>query len=327
MEPTPAAARAATAPPPSPEIVAEAATAAAVGSPATSTPPESSSVSPTASPPQATPVAIEKNDPRAELLAARVDLMEQLLLAQHDREVNLYRDTIRLVTIFGGAFAGLCMVGLFAAAFLNYRALIAVQAASARVTLGYAPASTNGLLSAPGAVPGIEKVQASGQRFQSRMSGLEQRLSELEHIAGREPPPPETSESTVDVPTVAATGTGAAEADLVPPPPRTAPRALILVHKAQTLMNLGKLTEALSTLDDAAALDGAKTEVHLTRGQVLEKLGRLGDALRSYDTAVGADEQNTSALLMKAGVLNRQERFSEALACYERALEVHRATA
>jgi tetratricopeptide (TPR) repeat protein len=274
----------------------------------------------TPAPVSATPAA----EYRADLLAARVSLMEQLLLAQHDREVTLYRDTIRLVSIFGGAFAGLCMIGLLAAAFLNYRALVAVQNLYARAQTGALPGVGNGMLAAPAAVPGIERVQASGQRFQSRMSGLEQRLSELEHLAGRETPPAGTDE-VIPAETRRSPTMTAEEAGLVSPPAQVIPRAMILVHKAQALANLGKFSEALATLDEASAYDGAKTEVHLARGQVLEKLGRLGDALKAYDTAVDVDDHNTSALLLKAGVLNRQERFTEALACYERALEVHRA--
>jgi tetratricopeptide (TPR) repeat protein len=266
----------------------------------------------------------DATESRAELLAARVSLMEQLLLAQHDREVNLYRDTIRMVTIFGGAFAGLCMIGLLAAAFLNYRALMAVQGMYGRMQSANGTGVPNGLLPAPapttGAVPGIERVQASGQRFQNRMTGLEQRLAELENLAGREPGEAADTDLAASAPVDAA-----AESALNPPPRQVVPRAMILVHKSQTQANLGKLSEALATLDEASTFDGAKTEVHLARGQVLEKLGRLGDALKAYDHAVDADEQNTSALLLKAGVLNRQERFSEALACYERALEVHRA--
>jgi tetratricopeptide (TPR) repeat protein len=318
-------------------IAPEAPVAAAPANAATSTgstPPEAAAVTPSvpvASAPAA-PLADKKAgattsdappaDAQAEMFAASVNLMEQLFRAQHEREASLYRDTIRLVMIFGGAFAALCMIGLLAAAFLNYRALLAVQNMSARMQSTALAAPTNGMFPASSAVPGIERVQASGQRFQSRMSGLEQRLAELEHLTGREP----TSGGGNDVvETVSPTEVVSAEtAGLASPPAQEVPRAMILVHKAQALANLGKLTEALATLDEASAFDGAKTEVHLARGQVLEKLGRLGDALRAYDTAVGADDHNTSALLLKAGVLNRQERFSEALACYERALEVHR---
>lgn len=311
---------------PAPETPAVAATAEP---PSGVTPPgaivETVSKAPPPAPTPA-PAVVERGEPRADLLAVRVNLMEQLLLAQHDREVNLYRDTVRLVTIFGGAFAAVCIIGLLLAAFLNYRALIAVQAAYGQIAHGAAVGPAGNFLAAPGVVPGIEKVQASGQRFQTRMSGLEQRLSELEHLAGRESSGAEGADHPADDVSVLAPDPLSEEAGLVSPPRRVVPRAMILVHKSQALMNLGKLNEALTTLDEAAALDGAKTEVHLARGQVLEKLGRLGDALRAYDTAVGADDQNTSALLMKAGVLNRQERFSEALACYERALEVHRAT-
>lgn len=300
-------------------------TESAVAVPSVAPTPTPATVAPVAAPPVAvvTPaVAAEAAESRAELLAARVSLMEQLLLAQHDREVNLYRDTIRMVTIFGGAFAGLCMIGLLAAAFLNYRALMAVQGMYGRIQSANGTTVPNGLLPAPstGAVPGIERVQASGQRFQNRMTGLEQRLAELEHMTGRDAAGADQAAAAAPLPVESA-----AEMGLTAPPRQVVPRAMILVHKAQTQANLGKLSEALATLDEASAFEDAKTEVHLARGQVLEKLGRLGDALKAYDHAVDADEQNTSALLLKAGVLNRQERFSEALACYERALEVHRA--
>jgi tetratricopeptide (TPR) repeat protein len=280
--------------------------------------------------PSASPTPAATTDSHAELFSASVSLMEELFRAQHEREVALYRDTIRLITIFGGSFAALCMIGLLGAAFLNYRALVAVQSLYAHAQSAGLPAAGGHSLLAPpvtSAVPGIERVQASGQRFQSRMSGLEQRLSELEHLAGRESPSSEPGEGARGPTRPVSAAAMAEEAGLVSPPAQVIPRAMILVHKAQALANLGKFTEALATLDEASSFDAAKTEVHLARGQVLEKLGRLGDALKAYDTAVDVDDHNTSALLLKAGVLNRQERFSEALACYERALEVHRATA
>ena len=48
-------------------------------------------------------------------LISRMSVMEQFLIAQHDREIELYRDTIRLVTTFGVAFAVIAGLGLLAA--------------------------------------------------------------------------------------------------------------------------------------------------------------------------------------------------------------------
>jgi tetratricopeptide (TPR) repeat protein len=166
----------------------------------------------------------------------------------------------------------------------------------------------------------MERVQASGQRFHSQMSSLDHRLSELENIAaGREHATGDTMEVVPNDPPAFAT-----DASLEPPPQRVIPRAAILAHKAQAQMNLGKLNEALETLDEAESLGDARSDVFLTRGKVLEKLGRLDDSITAFDEAAHCDEANTNALLMKAGVLNRQERYSEALECYEQALAVHR---
>lgn len=252
-------------------------------------------------------------------LISRMSVMEQFLIAQHDREIELYRDTIRLVTTFGVAFAVIAGLGLLAAAFLNYRALMAVQGVMIHVqNHPQIQGSSTGLLPGGQTVPGMERVQASGQRFQSEMSSLDQRLSELEHIAaGREHHgnlPMEKQEVVVP----------AEDAPLEPPPQRVVPRAAILAHKAQALMNLGKLSEALETLDEAGTLEEARSDVFLTRGKVLEKLGKLDSAIEAFDEASKCDETNTNALLMKAGVLNRQERYSEALECYEQALAAHR---
>jgi tetratricopeptide (TPR) repeat protein len=153
------------------------------------------------------------------------------------------------------------------------------------------------------------------------MTSLEQRLEELETLAGHSAATAKAADAPVTEETP--TEVGAIGEPVVPP--RVIPVAAIHIRKSETLMNLGKLNEAMEALDEAARHEGDPAEIHLARGRILEKLGRLGDALDSYDRAVSTDQTNTTALLMKAGVLNRQERFDEALNCYERALAVHRA--
>lgn len=256
-------------------------------------------------------------------LALRLSLLEKAMLAQTQGQSAIYSETSRLLMFFGSACVGMGLVAMIAAVFLMNRTLASVSAITAQVT--HAPSmhalpggTTAALVPAGSASPtGFDKVQASGHRFQSRMTSLEQRLEELEHLAGH-------GSSTSGE--VAPEGTEPVAA-VEPPPRRVVPVSGILVRKAETLMNLNKLEEAMAALDEAARHEGDPSEVHLARGRIQEKLGRLGDALQSYDLAVNQDETNTAALLMKAGVLNRQERFDEALSCYERALAVHRTQA
>lgn len=259
-------------------------------------------------------------------LALRLSLLEKTLLAQTHGQAAIYAETTRLLMFFGSACVAMGLIAMVAAVFLMNRTLASVSAITAQVAqphggLPALPAAPGALVPAtPGQPAGFEKVQASGQRFQSRMTSLEQRLGELEHLAGHGAPAPQETAPVESSP--------AAEAISAEEPAakrRVIPLSAILVRKSETLMNLGKLDDAMAALDEAAKHDGDPAEIHLARGRVQEKLGRLGDALQSYDLAVNNDQTNTAALLMKAGVLNRQERFDEALNCYERALAVHRA--
>lgn len=292
---------------------------AASPSPATESAVTQPAATPAPAPPQPIVVQVSSDE-----LNGRMAILEQFLVTQHEREIALYRDTIRLVIAFGVGFAIVAGLGLLAACFLNYRAIIAVQTVVLRRPGGTEEPAIDGLLpESTATVPGIERVEASGTRFQSRMSQLEDRLNEIEHMTGHDG----GSELPTAFQTEPTDNSDETDPRPIEAPPRRAviPRAAIMVHKAQTLMNLGKYSEALTTLEEAASFDGPNSEVHLARGQALEKLGRTPDAIEAYDHAVEIDPGNTNALLMKAGALNRQEKFTEALECYERALEVHRA--
>ena len=289
---------------------------------ATETPAATATESPAVPPPPQ--VITAQIDPE---LALRLSLLEKTMLAQTQGQAAIYTETTRLLMFFGSACVAMGLIAMVAAVFLMNRTLASVSTITAQVAhaQGSVPA-----LPAPGALVtttpaqpgGFEKVQASGQRFQSRMTSLEQRLEELEHLAGHGAP----ATAQVREPATSESPAGITETAETPAPRRVIPMAAILIRKSETLMNLGKLDEAMAALDEAARHEGDPAEIHLARGRVQEKLGRLGDALQSYDLAVTNDQTNTAALLMKAGVLNRQERFEEALSCYERALAVHRAS-
>ncbi len=294
--------------------------ASALGAPEAK--PEQPAETPAAPPP--TQVITAQIDPE---LALRLSLLEKTMLAQTQGQAAIYTETTRLLMFFGSACVAMGLIAMVAAVFLMNRTLASVSAITTQVAhaQGSAPA-----LPAPGALVaatpvqpgGFEKVQASGQRFQNRMTSLEQRLEELEHLAGH------GAQVTAQVTHQAASEPPAGDTETAEPPAphRVIPVAAILIRKSETLLNLGKLDEAMAALDEAARHEGDPAEIHLARGRVLEKLGRLGDALQSYDLAVTNDQTSTAALLMKAGVLNRQERFEEALSCYERALAVHRSS-
>lgn len=312
---------------PTPGITAEPdATSATAATPATqASPADAPESEPAASTPPAPQVITAQIDPE---LALRLSLLEKTMLAQSEGQAAIYGETTRLLMFFGSACVAMGLLAMIAAVFLMNRTLASVSAITTQVAQahGTTPALPGrGALVPAGASPsGFEKVQASGQRFQSRMTSLEQRLEELEHLAGHGSTPPRPEDPTA-APEAVAEGTPPPESGT--PPRRVVPVSGILVRKAETLMNLGKLDEAMAALDEAARHEGDPAEIHLARGRVQEKLGRLGDALQSYELAVSNDQTNTAALLMKAGVLNRQERFDEALNCYERALAVHRTNA
>lgn len=302
-----------------------------------STPPETApaaAAAETPRPPDPTPAAepTETTPPAPQVITAQIDpelalrlsLLEKTMLAQSQGQAAIYSETTRLLMFFGSACVAMGLIAMVAAVFLINRTLASVSAITVQVAQSHGgmpalPASGALMPAGPGP-SGFEKVQASGQRFQGRMTSLEQRLEELENLAGQG-----GASKSADRPAAAAAAAEPESAEEPPAPRRVIPVSAILVRKSETLMNLGKLDEAMAALDEAARHDGDPAELHLARGRVQEKLGRLGDALHSYDMAVSNDQTSTAALLMKAGVLNRQERFDEALTCYERALAVHRA--
>jgi tetratricopeptide (TPR) repeat protein len=279
---------------------------------------------------QAAVAAAQPADAQAQAIAelsARLLLMEQFVLGQRDRDVAIYRDTSKLITLFGLSFALLGMLGLSAAAYLNYRGMLAWQSAGARSSQ-LMPASGGAGEFGRDAVPGMERVDASRQRFQARMSSLEARLSEMEHLSGLRPAA-EVTAAPVGKPPVTQSERSLSARDHGPEAvaQRPIPLATILVQKAETLASLGKHAEALAVLDEAELTGAIPVDVRLARSRVLERMGRIAEALEVCERALLDDTRSTSALLMKAGLLNRQERFADALACYEQALTLHRESA
>lgn len=261
-------------------------------------------------------------------ISARLTTLERFFVAQGDREATAYRDTNRLITVFGISFAAMGLSSLMAAAFLNYRTIRLMQPVPQAPTQMAAAGASTIMPAAGAAVPGMERVHAHGQRFEAKISSLEARLSEMEQLSGLRPASRDAGSSVEPATSSASLVEEIFPEEPMAPKPREKvipmPMAAILARKAETLMSLGKNDQALAVLDHALKMGAEGSDVHLVRGRLFEKLGRLADALSQFDSATKADPKCTTALLLKAGVLDRQEKFDEALACYERALELNR---
>ncbi|WP_442890766.1 tetratricopeptide repeat protein [Congregicoccus parvus] len=261
----------------------------------------------------------------AELLV-RLEAFERSSTAQRDREAAIYKDTNRIVTMFAASFAALGVVALTVALVMMFRAIKTLHEATLTAAgrpLGGARSGLLTLAPADGAVPGIEAIQASGSRLDDKMTSLEHRLSEMEHLSGMRTDSP-FGEDLVNHPAAAESPVAAASRNAKAKMPSL---GTVLLHKAETLGGLGKFEQALYTLERALSEGATQAEVHLARGKVFEQSGRTSDALREYEAAAAADPKSSTALLLKAALLNRQERFEEALVCYERAIELSRPAA
>jgi len=269
----------------------------------------------------------------AEQTSASLATLERVLLAQQDRQLALFRETNRMITLLG---VGIAVVGLLAlglAAWFQSRSITVLREVAAR-SREIAPSGRADAWLPPAAednVPGMERIEASGKRFQGMMTTLERRLEELEDLAARTPSAAHqderATETSADIAATDAAGTEEPSVSAAARLARAVPHAGILLRKAETLIQMGRADEALAVLDEAEAAEADGVDLHLLRGQAFEKLGRPEDALAAYEQAEKLDATNPSALLMKAGVLNRQERFDEALKCYEKALQLQRAEA
>jgi tetratricopeptide (TPR) repeat protein len=92
---------------------------------------------------------------------------------------------------------------------------------------------------------------------------------------------------------------------------------------AQTLVQIGRVDEALPYLDKSLAYDPQFYPAWITKGNALDMLGRGEEALRCYDQALAIDSRNTSALGNKGITLEALGRHADALDCYDRALQIN----
>ena len=93
-----------------------------------------------------------------------------------------------------------------------------------------------------------------------------------------------------------------------------------LNYQARTYEAMGRLNEALKSIDRALALHAKDSADHRNRGVALLKLGRLEEAVASFDYALALRPDFTEALLKRAVALDTLERREEALEDATRAL-------
>ncbi len=257
----------------------------------------------------------------AEMVASRLQGIEQSLSAQRARELEEIQRSNRLMLILTGVFAGVGLLALSGMAYFQWQTVSRLSALSG--------VSAGPLMLGPGrplarlgpgesTYGGMDAVEQTNRRWSGILAQLEKRIGELEQTA--RPP-------LKDAPITAAESNGS------PSNPSARPiegnhvaedgRVHTLVGKGQLLLNLGLPADALPVLDEALSLEPRHPEALVKKGTALEQLGRLEEAIECYDAAIAADGSLTMAYLCKGGLFSRMQRFQEALECYERALHTH----
>ena len=279
----------------------------------------------------------------SEVLAARLEMLEQSMARQRDAQSRnaeaSQRSTLLLVagviglgvvalilnTIFQSR--GLSRLAQIAATLPHDRGLAAGLAPGQHLMLGGGFSAANGLTLAgggfgqgngngngngagPGAGAPVSRV------LLDTVERLQGRIQELERAAQPELPMPDLPASS------AASGGAWRKEGQGDSGGSGMDQALVLLGQAQVLLSLGQAEEALGCCDRAVAEAPDRAEPHLRRGQALERLKRYEEAVASYDRAISLNRHLTQAYLNKGAVYNHQERYSDALACYEQALRV-----
>lgn len=92
------------------------------------------------------------------------------------------------------------------------------------------------------------------------------------------------------------------------------------VRMAQSLFRAGRVSEALSTIDEALDREPDNARLHYTRGQLSFSAGRLDEAERSFLRALELEPDLSDAHNFLGAVHQEQGRYDEAERAYRRAL-------
>lgn len=97
---------------------------------------------------------------------------------------------------------------------------------------------------------------------------------------------------------------------------------LVLIGRANTLLALGELDDALKNVDTALLINKENELAWLNKGNALSKAGNLGEAERCYRKAIELNPAFEVGWNNLGNALARQGRNEEALKCYDKALSI-----
>jgi tetratricopeptide (TPR) repeat protein len=257
--------------------------------------------------------AAKKN---AEMLSAKLTLIEQALTIQQERDSDALKRFNKATVTIAGILGATGLLALILTIAFLFRAMKRLG----QVAAGLPPALTMGqthMLTDSG--PAFGGGEPPGHRLLAALDKLEKRIQEMEaknpgshqgtngNAQGKHHEDAEEAGSRFDE-TEKTAGVERAE------------QVSLLLGKGQALMHMDKVESAVECFDEVIAMDPRNSEALVKKGTALEKLKRLEDAIKCYDQAIAANNGMTLAYLYKGGVFNQMEKFSEALECYEQAL-------
>jgi tetratricopeptide (TPR) repeat protein len=234
-----------------------------------------------------------------ELLAARLNLIEQTLNARRTQEIESLQQSTRTITTISFIVTGIGLLAVVFAGFVQVKAMTRLAEVSHQLRVALPPLQIgNG--NSPALLAGREALDAANANLLGAVDRLQKRLEEMEAA------------------TVATQTTTNGHKQIVAP--AMDPKVTTVLAKGQALLNLDQLEEALDQFDEALRLEPRNIEAWIKKGTALERLQRVDEAISAYDQAIAVDSSTATAYLFKAGVYNRQKKYAEALQCYEKAL-------
>lgn len=245
----------------------------------------------------------------ADLLAARLELIEKALQQQQEQQREAMHNSNKTILLLAGIFVGvgfltLLFMALFQLRGMNRLAEIATGLPNARALgAGQFPVALGAgdpRLLGPGG-------ETTGGRLQSVIERLEKRIGELEG----------TAHSPAGAFGAPANGDAGASpcADISTPAPTA------LLGRGDSLLKLGHTDAALACFEEAIGKAPQSAAAQIGKGMALEQLKKVDQAIECYDRAIALDRTKTLAYLRKGSLFNQQERYGEALDCYEQALK------
>ena len=255
--------------------------------------------------------ANESTRRNAEIIAARLKLIEQTLVLQRERELETMQKSNRLILTGAGVFGGIGILALVFTAWFLLRAMNRLSQIAATFPIGHALGAGAATAALGGGHPhlvGFGPADSPGPRLLGAIERLEKRIHELESTAQL----PSTGENKHNGNTSAAESHRAES--------ERSERISLMLGKGQALLHMDQPENALACFDEVLAIESEHGEALIKKGTALERLKRLEEAIACYDRAIAANNSMTLAYLYKGGVFNQLERFSEALECYEQAL-------